>query len=417
MYNACAFLFLSFFGFSMLKFITCYSDGSLLGSECKGLDISHGASSNNDSPFKVHPEERNVINKNESITVSLLADHEAQFRGFMLDVRRCEKCESAGMFSLIDPDNSVLICGGRVVTQPNNIRKKEVYVLWTPEETGLFFFRAVFVESYNTYWRRNLIPTSPPAPTTKATSHITQANSRDTSQTAPTIFQTTSTPKPAPPPECVKYTSCALALLLFSRLCFLGGSSLLMIIRPVSKKATMIASVTEPAFKIIAAVFILIKQIKYVCVCDSLQIAFTAFTVAAVVSSLLHTITVFLYCGPSHELRKCWICGIIMVDLINTVITATAIFLGVWCFQEHWLLYLMGGFFIWEFMFYLSSVCFKQMEKYQSRKKLKKKGNQNNILEKRTSPWLFMFIIFSVFNVMFTAALMTGVSLVDRENC
>ncbi len=41
MYNACGLLFLSF-GFTMLKFISCYSDGFLLESECQGMNVNHG---------------------------------------------------------------------------------------------------------------------------------------------------------------------------------------------------------------------------------------------------------------------------------------------------------------------------------------------------------------------------------------
>ncbi|XP_050974175.1 uncharacterized protein LOC127170342 isoform X2 [Labeo rohita] len=442
MYNACGLLFLSF-GFTMLKFITCYSDGNLLESECRRMDISggHGVpAQNTEAPFKIEPENKTVTlsEVGTSITVSLLADP-AEFKGFMLDARKCEMCESAGMFHLIDPDNSLLICSGRVVSNFNNLRKRVVKVLWTPEEAGVFFFRAAFAENYSRVWlRKRIILPSTAAPTTEATSQNTQASSTDTSQTqtapliseatstqpathtsqtqtAPLISEATSSQPATSPPECVQYMRCALALLLFSRLCFLGGSSLLMIIRPVSKMATMIASVIELASKTIAVIFILIKNIKYECVCDSFQVVFTALTLAAMVSGLLHTITVFLHCGPSHELRKCWIYAIIIVDLINTVITATAVFFGIRCFQDRWMWILMGVFVIWEFMFHLSSVCFKQMEKYQSRKKHGK--NQDHILERRISPWLFMFIIFSVFNLMFTAALMTGVSLVEMENC
>ncbi|XP_016415321.1 uncharacterized protein LOC107745830 [Sinocyclocheilus rhinocerous] len=416
MYNSCGLLFLSF-GFTMLEFITCYGDGFLLESECQGMDIKHGVpAQNGEAPFKIEPEYIEVTDSELGTenNVSVTA-YPAEFTGFMLDARKCDKCESAGMFNLTNPANSILICGGHAVAQTNNQRKTIVQVLWTPEETGVFFFRAAFVEEYSKVWlRKAIIFTSTAPPTTEATSHSTQTSPTDMSQTqtapptseatsaqkkpttSPTIFTTTSnidshaTVAPALPPQCVQYTvcrlhaccyiRCALALLLFSRLCFLGGSSLLMIIRPVSKMATMIASVFELASKTIAVIFILIKLIKYECVCecDSLQTVFTALTVAAMASSLLHTLTVFLHCGPSHELRKCWLCAIITVGLMNTIITTTAIFFGIWCFQERWLPSLMGAFVIWEFMFYLGSVCFEQMGKYQSRK------NQNHVLEKRS---------------------------------
>ncbi|XP_059378915.1 uncharacterized protein LOC132114676 isoform X2 [Carassius carassius] len=401
MYNSCGVLFLSF-GFTILESITCYSDGSQLGSQCQGMNIQHNGqpAQNREAPFKIEPEYIEVTNssRGRNTTVSLSANP-TQFRGFMLDARACDNCKSAGKFNLINPKDSELICDGRVVAQNNNQRKTTVQVLWTPEETGLFFFRAAFVEVFGRFWLRKAIILTTTAPSfTESTSHSTQ--------TSPTVA-------PASPPQCAQYTRFALALLLFSRLCFLGGTFLLMIIRPVSKMATKIASVFEPASKLIAVIFMLIKLIKYECVfeCDRLQNVFTALTVAAMVSSLLHTLTVFLHCGPSHELRKCWLCAIITIGLMNTIITTTAIFFEIWRFEELWVPSLMGVFVIWEFMLYLGSVYFEQMGKYQSRK------NQNRILEKRISPWLFTFIIFSVFNAMYTTALMTGVSLVKMKNC
>ncbi|XP_026098844.1 uncharacterized protein LOC113069926 isoform X3 [Carassius auratus] len=401
MYNSCGVLFL-LFGFTMLESITCYSDGSLLESQCQGMNIQHNGqpAQNTEAPFKIEPEYIEVTDslRGRNITVSLSANP-TRFRGFMLDARACDTCKSAGKFNLINLQDSELICNGRVVAHNNNQKKTAVQVLWTPEETGLFFFRAAFVEIFGRFWlRKAIILTTTAPPSTESTSHSTQ--------TSPIVA-------PASPPQCAQYTRFALALLLFSRLCFLGGSSLLMIIRPVSKMATMIASVFEPASKIIAVIFILIKLIKYECVfeCDRLQTVFTALTVAAMVSSLLHTLSVFLHCGPSHELRRCWLCSIITIGLMNSIITTTAIFFEIWRFEELWVPSLMGVFVIWEFMLYLGSVYFEQMGKYQSRK------NQNRNLEKRKSPWFFMFIIFSVFNAMYTTALITGVSLVKMKNC
>ncbi|XP_067270038.1 uncharacterized protein [Pseudorasbora parva] len=416
-------LFILSFGFILLKFISCYSSGSFDGDQCREMNVSHGnyPPQNTEPPFNVHPE--NVtLNSSEWQTSRInvvLSAKSSNFRGFMLDARTCDNCDSVGTFTLVDPDNSLLICGNRVVVQPNNQRKTSISVFWTPEREGTFFFRAVFVELLSKFWLRQpiILPvqstTPPPAETTSAPT--TQALT-----TKPTIFTTNldshATVAPTSPPQCVQYVRSVLALLLFSRLCFLGGSSLL-IIKPVSKKTvTMSASVVELASKTIAAILILIKAIKYECVyeCAGLRNVFTALTVTAMVSSLLHTITIFLHCGPSHELRKCWVCAIIVVDLMNTIITTTAIFFGTRCFEECWLSILMGVYVVWEIMLYIGSVCFEQMGKYQRRKKVKQNHNHN--LEKRISQWLFMFIIFTVFNVMLTAALMTGVSLTRMIN-
>ncbi|XP_051524879.1 uncharacterized protein LOC127424097 isoform X49 [Myxocyprinus asiaticus] len=234
--------------------------------------------------------------------------------------------------------------------------------------------------------------------------------SNTNSTPVPSTFPATSNTNSIPvlstlPSQCGDYVRCVLALLLLSRLCFLD-SSLLIIIRPVLKMVTMTGSVFQLAFIIVAVVLVLIRAIQYVCVCDcaGLDVAFPTLTVISMVTSLLHTITVFLHCGPSHELRKYWLYGLIIMDLLNTCITTAAIFVGLRCFQEQWLLILMGVYVIWEIMLYISQI--------------RKDGDiQSQILEKKISPWIIMFIIFSILNVMFTIALIAGVSLERMITC
>ncbi|KAK7135974.1 hypothetical protein R3I94_014590 [Phoxinus phoxinus] len=411
------------------------------------MNIMHEvAAQDTEPPFKVEPENVTVTNSDTTIAVTL-SGVSSQFQGFMLDSRQCDNCNPVGTFSLDDTENSQLICDS-VVVHTNNVPKSSITVSWTPTETGQFFFRAAVVQDFSTFWlrKRIVLPSTTPLPSETSThtrlttsptifptdSHATslltgtsttpptsEANSAQTNPTTSTTKLTSSnidsqtTVTSTSPSQCGQYMRGVLALLLFSRLSFLGGSSLLIIIRPVLKKTTtMSASVLELASKTVAVILVLIKAIKYECVYEfaGFRIVFTALTVAAMVSSLLHTVTVFLHCGPSHELRKCWLCAIVMVDLMNTTITTTAIFFGTSCFEERWLLILMGFYVAWEIMLYLGSVYCENMEKCQTRKKFRK--NQNRILEKRISPWLIMFIIFTIINVTLTAALMTGVSLV-----
>ncbi|XP_051524863.1 uncharacterized protein LOC127424097 isoform X33 [Myxocyprinus asiaticus] len=258
-------------------------------------------------------------------------------------------------------------------------------------------------------------------PVTPALPLPSNTNSTPVTPTLPLPSNTNSTPVPSTfpatsntnsipvlstlPSQCGDYVRCVLALLLLSRLCFLD-SSLLIIIRPVLKMVTMTGSVFQLAFIIVAVVLVLIRAIQYVCVCDcaGLDVAFPTLTVISMVTSLLHTITVFLHCGPSHELRKYWLYGLIIMDLLNTCITTAAIFVGLRCFQEQWLLILMGVYVIWEIMLYISQI--------------RKDGDiQSQILEKKISPWIIMFIIFSILNVMFTIALIAGVSLERMITC
>ncbi|XP_051950458.1 uncharacterized protein LOC127621062 isoform X2 [Xyrauchen texanus] len=401
-------------GVSMFPFISCYSDGSLLEDQCQEMNIIHSDGSdeipaqNTEAPFNITPEVQtfNYSQMGSTITVSLTAINSVSFIGFMLDARKCDSCPPAGTFSLVDLSSTLLICNSRAVSHTNNLDKTSITVKWVVPENGTFYFRGAFTKDFFTFWRRKPIILPTTAPTSVATT-IKSTSSQTVPTTLPPTSNTNSAPVPSTlPPQCMDYVRYVLALSLVSRLCFLD-SSLLVIFRPVLKMVTMICSVFELAFKMIAVIIVLIRSIQYVCVCDcaGLEDAFPTLTVIAMVTSLLHTITVFLHCGPSHELRKYWLCSIIIVDLLNTCIT-TAIFVGLRCFQEHWLLILMVVFVIWEIILYFSSLCCDKMEKYQIRN-----GREihNQILEKRISTWILVFIIFSVLSLMFTIALITGV--------
>ncbi|XP_056319719.1 uncharacterized protein LOC130233612 [Danio aesculapii] len=242
-------------------------------------------------------------------------------------------------------------------------------------------------------------------PNLQATVNTTQTDSTtNTTITSNTQSQTTVTPSYLL--QCVQYLRSCVALLLFSRLCFLGGSSLLMIIKPVSKMLTQIASIIELIFKTIATVLVLIKAVHYDCENAGLQFVFAALTVTAMVTGLMHTITVFLHRGLSHELRTCWIGSLIIVDLLNTLMTSISIFYGLWWFQGRWLLIVMAVYVILEFILHFGAVVYERMEKHKTRMRVE----QNRpVPDNRKSPWFFIFAICLVIYVMFTVALIVGV--------
>ncbi|XP_056628798.1 uncharacterized protein LOC130440034 isoform X2 [Triplophysa dalaica] len=198
-----------------------------------------------------------------------------------------------------------------------------------------------------------------------------------------------------------------LALLLFSRLCFLGGWSV-QFNTSVRRNVGKIQFVLELASKIIAFILVLIRAKKDPSVrqCAGFRVEFTALTGIAMVLSLLHTITIFLFCGPSHELRKCWLCAAIVVHLLNTCITTATILVGVWCFQGRWLPILMGVYVMWEILLYLVSFFCDQIEKKQIRRRTG--GIQNQGMRRKILESIFLSF-FSVFNIMFTIALIIGV--------
>ncbi|XP_073766367.1 uncharacterized protein isoform X19 [Danio rerio] len=469
-------LLLLIFGFTMLKFICCYSDGSLLTDQCQSMAIDHGvqASGQDSNPFTVIPDNVTVNSSQvgTGITVTL-STSSVPFLGYMLEARECDNCPPAGTFSGIDSANSLLLCGDQAVAHPNNNDKTSVLVTWTPQATGQFYFRAAFVQTFSFGWQKKAIilpttttlpPTTPmttsplattqlmtqsimhtmtPTTTQTMTQTTTQTMTQTTMQT--TTQKTTSTPTTTPttvqmmmmttttttttdtpatvttrhttidtstaPPtsavnstqtgltvfttpnlqatvtpsyllQCVRYMRGGVVLLLFSRLCFLGGSSLLMIIKPVSKMPTQIASIIELISKFITTILVLIKAVHYDCENAGLQFLFAALIVTAMITSLMHTITVFLHRGPSHELRTCWIVSLIIVDLLNTLITSISIFYGLWWFQGRWLIIVMAVYVILEFILYLGAAVFKQKEKHKTRKRLE----QNHPVQDNTCP-------------------------------
>ncbi|XP_073766349.1 uncharacterized protein isoform X1 [Danio rerio] len=719
-------LHLLIFGFTMLRFIGCYSDGSLLTDQCQSMAIDHGVQPPGQDSiiFSVDPDNVIVDSSQVGTGITVTLSSSGSFMGFMLEARECDDCPPAGTFSLLDPVNSLLLCGDQAVAQPNNDDKTSVLVTWTPQATGQFYFRAAFVQSYNFGSPKKAIilpttttlplvgmtmATSPPAttptmtqtmmktdyafsstvtktitqttttqtmtqtttstdttatvttsrttidtstapptsavgstqtgltvfttpnlqatvnttqtdptttvisstqsqttvnttqtdpttnttvittsntqsqnavnttqtdpttnttltsntqsqttvsavnttktdpttnttltsntrsqttvsavnttqtdltknttltsntrsqttvsavnttqtdpttnttltsntqsqttvnttqtdPTTNTTvittsdiqsqttvnttqtdpttntTVITTSNTRsqttvNTTQTKPTTNEKTTsntqtavnttqtdpttnttvittlntrsqtTVTPSYRLQCVQYMRSGVALLLFSRLCFLGGSSLLMIIKPVSKMPTQIASIIELISKIITTVLVLIKVVHYDCENAGLQFVFAALIVIAMITSLMHTITVFLHRGLSHELKTCWIGSLIIVDLLNTLITSMSIFYGLWWFQGRWMLIVMTVYVTLEFILYLGAAVFKRMEKYKKYfiKRNTKRVEQNcTVLENKKPPWFLMFVICLVFYVMFTVALIVGVSL------
>ncbi|ROI46687.1 hypothetical protein DPX16_7805 [Anabarilius grahami] len=157
----------------MLKFISCYSDGSFLDDQCDVIKISINHNNQppqtTEAPFEVDwtPEE------NETSKVTFSATSE-QFRGFMLDFRNCD-----GTFSLFAQDNNELICGDRVMIQSNNLKKTSVSGLWTPESARQCLFRAVFLKDYSTFWEKDFtVPSTTPLPTDSQTYSLSQTTGK-----------------------------------------------------------------------------------------------------------------------------------------------------------------------------------------------------------------------------------------------
>ncbi|TRY76054.1 hypothetical protein DNTS_031958 [Danionella cerebrum] len=132
------------FGFTMVKMINCFTDGTFLESVCQTMEIMHDLyPESSPVPFRVTPEELSVgpSQVGTSFSVTLTADSERSFRGFMLEARQCDNCAPAGTFSGIDTSLSVLICSDQAVAQFDSTEKTVVTVSWRPTAAGQYFFR------------------------------------------------------------------------------------------------------------------------------------------------------------------------------------------------------------------------------------------------------------------------------------
>ncbi|XP_073723458.1 ferric-chelate reductase 1-like [Misgurnus anguillicaudatus] len=180
-------LFFLWFGFTVVKFITCYSDGSLLTEECQGMNIVHYNNlkqiiSYTDSacPFTVTPDQMtfNDLQVGHEINVTLSGTETDTFMGFLLEARKCEDCPPAGTFSLTDTSKTVLLTcdgqNGRAVSHTDNLEKSSITVKWIVPEEGTFFFRAAVTKTFDTFWGRKPITT---ANSIGKTSEISAANS------------------------------------------------------------------------------------------------------------------------------------------------------------------------------------------------------------------------------------------------
>ncbi|XP_036435647.1 cell wall protein DAN4-like [Colossoma macropomum] len=197
MYTVLLFIYL---GGTTLPFVKCFSDGNFDGNQdvCQSMAVDHDGLSNQDpasNPFTVDPDYIDVTVLGTVVNVSLTANSVGRpFRGFMLEARETNDGPPVGVFSLLDSAISRLqSCNGtagRAVTQTANQDKTEVRVLWSAPNTGRYFFRATFVENFETFWARKDI--SPP--TTTTTSTTTTSSTPFTTTSASALTTVTSVP-------------------------------------------------------------------------------------------------------------------------------------------------------------------------------------------------------------------------------
>ncbi|XP_072537781.1 uncharacterized protein [Salminus brasiliensis] len=194
-------------------------------------------------------------------------------------------------------------------------------------------------------------------------------------------------------------TDCILVLLLLSYL-FLAEVFLLLVKH--RKRKCLVA------MKVCSILSVVLSTVAFI-----LLLVFTKLVVAqvltglAVLLNLLQIIMIFLFRGPSHELRRhfCWAFG--LFAFVNFCLISAAIFVGLWFFKNQclWLLIVMAVYLACDLLFFLyfSNFACKALEPLHRKMTL-------------GSCYLVSLIIIILLNVAFTIALIAGI-FVCPQSC
>ncbi|KAF5901482.1 putative ferric-chelate reductase 1 isoform X1, partial [Clarias magur] len=351
-------IILIYLGGSILHLVKCFSGGSFdpFPEICETMGVIHAnyQPQSSNPPFKVDPENIFVahsdVGKFFNVTVS--SDSFERFRGFMLEARKPGNKKPQGFFSLTNTVLSRLQkcdgMNGKAVTQTNNSPKTIITVKWTTSESGQYYFRASFIQSYEIFWIASWspepsstpaptsthIPSSTPAPTS---THIPSSTLAPTSTHIPSstlapssTHDPFSTPAPtltlisaSSPGTGIKISQprylfeSSLAMHLFSYLFLAELGPLLM--KDDVCVCLKVTSFLSLVFSM-AAFFLLLTDTK--------EVEHVILSALAASMNLCQTILIFFLCGPSHELRKIFIWVLKVVAFLNVCFTIAAIYVG-----------------------------------------------------------------------------------------
>ncbi|XP_017324472.1 uncharacterized protein LOC108266038 isoform X1 [Ictalurus punctatus] len=428
-----------YLGGLILHFVKCYSSGNFdaYPAICQTMEVVHSTylPQNTEPPFKVIPDMIRVNSSDvgKSFNVTLKADGYESFRGFLLKAQKPDKTTPQGIFSLVDTSLSRLqTCNGMkdtAVTQTDNQKKAEIKVKWNVSETGDYFFRATFVQTYEKFWihkeisssittpsfTTDLVTSDPvtsdlvtPGPVTPdpvtpdpvtpgpvTPDPVTPDPVTTTTITISTSTKLSSVTKTDPPHKYLVESSLTLHLLSYLCLAVCG---------PFLAKAcvcvwTKVTSFLSLAFSLAAFILLLI---------DNKQVEAEILAGVAAGLNLCQTILIFFLCGPCHELRKIFYWGLRLVAFINVCFTIATIYVGL---VEHcskprrfWPVILMGVYLACQL---LSCPFFIYGELKEKQQRQTTSSNQNC----RVSCWCTCLVIFTGMNLAFTVALVLGIFL------
>uniref|UniRef100_A0A8C5QE77 Ferric-chelate reductase 1 n=1 Tax=Leptobrachium leishanense TaxID=445787 RepID=A0A8C5QE77_9ANUR len=200
----------------IIPYVTCYSTG-LVSVVCETMQPRHG----NNTPQTVDPlytvsASNYSFSPGDSITVTLQANSDVDFKGFLLQAHAASGSNPVGYFTVTDSIAQTLNCNGTVasaVSHTSSDNKSSISVLWTaPAIAEDVHFRATFVQAREVFWVGVQSPVLTVVPGSNPPNVSTSSS--------PALTSSTHTVTTGPPPTHISSSSCGT-----SKVCFRNPSN------------------------------------------------------------------------------------------------------------------------------------------------------------------------------------------------
>ncbi|XP_060738242.1 uncharacterized protein LOC132854096 isoform X6 [Tachysurus vachellii] len=427
-----------YLGGSILHFVKCYSSGNFdhIPVICQTMAVDHYniQPQETEPPFKVDPDNITIGPEDvgKPIDVTLNADKDQTFKGFMLEARKPGDTTPQGIFVLTNPDLTRLQkcngANGKAVTQTDNRKKTEIKVIWSASERGIYFFRATFVKDLNIFWLFKDVPSTTLAPPTTTTTIIISTSTSDVPSTTLAPPTTTTSIMISTSTSDVPSTTLAPPTTTTSIMISTSTSDS----KPAPKEGlpelylsqhliSYLSLVVCSPFLLKASVCVWMKVTSFLSLVFSLsafilsvihtkQVVGKILAGAAVSLNLGQTILIFFLCRPSHKLRTIFLWVLKVVAFINLCFTIAAIYFGLvelysknFCILPSILMGVYLACHLMSFAFFIYGNL-KQKNQHQT-------ASSRQIC--KASCWCSCLVIFSLMSIAFTIALELALFLCD----
>ncbi|XP_075142277.1 putative ferric-chelate reductase 1 [Leptodactylus fuscus] len=193
------------FGFLILGFLaphaSTYSNGRVTKA-CNTMTPEHGTSvpQTTEPPYSVSASSY-LYRPADEITVTLQANPETYFEGFLLQARTIPGNEIIGHFIVTEPKSQTLTCGNNVnstVTQTDSSKRSNISAVWVaPASGGSVIFKATILQSKPIFWVGIESP------------ELRDSSNANTTSRPNTLRTSSFTPTPSrPPPTYISSNTC-----------------------------------------------------------------------------------------------------------------------------------------------------------------------------------------------------------------